>query len=336
MSGKTISPRPSPIVNGSTLLTTLYHRTFETGLPYLFFHIFNSKTLQRTKEARRRLQLALGKWCKTMKQDDEQVSAYIRNRVGILRGYGVEGQELGDIEVGLIHVPTSNSIPTLFWFFIHVFTRPDLVLEMRAEVEPIAKRGPGHVATINIDDILERCPLLISAYKEASRICNGFTCNRLALEDTTITDGHGRSYLLKKGAAVKMPAGVMHGSEDIWGEDAAAFRANRFLDKGLTSEQAKIRRAAWTPFGGGAHMCPGRNFATAEIYGFMAALLLGYNVEPLDGNWDTYKPPPMASCPQSTSVRKPEDEAAVCGTRLTRRSGWEAAQWKFISGTVTE
>ncbi|KAK6602916.1 hypothetical protein ACHAO1_011224 [Botrytis cinerea] len=323
---------PDNPIRGDELVEDVW--TFETGLPYLFFHIFNSKTLRRTKEARRRLQLALGKWCTTMKQDDEQVSAYIRNRVGILRGYGVEGQKLGDIEVGLIHVPTSNSIPTIFWFFIHVFTRPNLVVQLRAEVEPIAKRGPGHVVTINVDDILERCPLLISAYREASRLCNGFTCNRMVLEDTTITDRHDRSYLLKKGATVKMPAGVVHASEDIWGEDAAAFRADRFLDKGLTSEQAKLRRAAFTPFGGGAHMCPGRNFATAEIYGFVAALLLGYNVEPLDGNWDTYKPPPMSTCPQVTSVCKPEDEASVCGTRLTRRNGWEAAQWRFISGEV--
>lgn len=241
------------------LLIAFHYRTFETGLPYLFLHIFNSKTLRRTKEARRRLQLALGKWCSTMKQDDEQVSAYIRNRVGILRGYGVEGQKLGDIEVGLIHVPTSNSIPTLFWFFIHVFTRPSLVVRMRAELEPIAKRGPGHVVTINVDDILGKCPLLISAYREASRICNGFTCNRIALEDTTITDRHDRSYLIKKGATLKMPAGVMHASEDIWGEDAAAFRADRFLDKGLTNEQVKFRRAAFTPFGGGelrpGHIC---------------------------------------------------------------------------------
>lgn len=83
-------------------------------------------------------------------------------------------------------------------------------------------------------------------------------------------------------------------------------------------------------------MCPGRNFATAEIYGFVTALLLGYNVEPLDGNWDTYKPPAMATCPQVTSVCKPEDESSVCGTRLTRRSGWEAAQWRFISGERIE
>nr|WOK04076.1 hypothetical protein [Fusarium meridionale] len=324
--------------NGMTIDNTyLWLRNLMTvATSYLFFHIVNSKTLQRTKEARRRIQLALGKWCTNMRQDDERVSAYIRNRVGILRNYGVEGQKLGDIEVGLIHVPTSNSIPTLFWFFMHVFTRPDVVKQMRAEVEHIVQRGPDETVTVNIDDILERCPLMISAYREASRLCNGFTCNRIVMEETTITDRHGRSYLLKKGSSVKMPAGVMHASQEVWGEDAAVFRADRFLDKGLTSEQAKLRRAALTPFGGGAHMCPGRNFATAEIYGFMTALLLGYNVEPVDGKWDTFKPPAMATCPQSTSVCKPEDEASVCGTRLTRRSGWEGVQWKFVSGKVTE
>ena len=283
-----------------------HFRSFEAGLPYLFFHIFNSKTLQATKEARRRLQLALGKWCSNLDHNDDQVSAYIKNRVAVLLRYGVEGQLVGDVEVGFIHVPTSNSIPTLFWFFMYVFTRPDLVAKLRAEIEPIVEGGSGHAKTVNINDIIERCPLFISAYQEASRLCNGFTCNRVVLEDTTIMDIHDRSYLLKKGAIVKMPIGVTHSSKDIWGEDAAVFRADRFLDKELTSEQAKLRRAAYSPFGGGAHMCPGRVFAMAEIYGFIAALLVGYNVEPLDGNWDTFKPPAMDTCPASTSVCKPK------------------------------
>ena len=279
------------------------------------------------------MQLALGEYCESIKDDDADVSAYISNRVRILRQYGIEGQRVGDIEVALIHVPTSNSIPTLFWFFIYIFTHPDLVLRLRAEVEPFAERGPAgdNDVTINVDNLTERCPLLMSTYREVSRICNHFTCNRRVIKDTTITDGQGRSYVLKKGAAIQMPSYPLHSLGTAWGTDVEEFRPERFMDTGLTSEEAKLRRAAHTPFGGGAHMCPGRNFATAEIVGFVAAMLIGYHVEPADGNWDNFKPPPMAQCPMATAVCKPENEGSVFGTRVTRRSGWETAQWKFTS-----
>ena len=311
---------------------TFSFRTFETGLPLLMFHLLPSATLRETRLARRRLQLALGEFCSGMRGDDEEVSAYIRNRINILRKYGMKGQQLGDIEVALIHVPTSNSIPTLFWFFIFVFTRPELVLRLRAETEPVAEQGPGDEVTVNVDAIPDKCPLLLSCYRESSRLCNKFTCNRRVVEDTTITDKEGHSYLLKKGASVRMPAGVLHGLESAWGPDAEEFRPERFLDTGLSREEAKLRRVSHTPFGGGAHMCPGRNFASAEILGFMVSMLVGYEVAPLDGNWEKFQPPRMAPCPLATSVCKPEDEASMFGTRVTRRSGWESAKWKFTSG----
>lgn len=300
------------------------------------FHFYESSVLRETRAARRRLQLALGEWCSNMEGDDLKVSAYIRNRINILRKYGMKGQQLGDIEVALIHVPTSNSIPTLFWFFMYVFTRPDLVRQLREEVEPIVQHGSGDEKTVDVDILHDKCPLLISCYREAARLCNKFVCNRRVVEDTTITDKQGRSYLLKKGASIRMPAGILHAAGETWGADADEFRADRFLDTGLSREEAKLRRVSHTPFGGGAHMCPGRNFATAEILGFVASMAVGYEIEPVDGNWDKFKPPAMAPCPLATSVCKPVNEESMFGTRVTRRSGWESAKWRFISGKVTE
>lgn len=114
------------------------------------------------------------------------------------------------------------------------------------------------------------------------------------IRDTTIADKKGHSYLLKKGADIQMPSGVLHALENAWVPDADVFRPDRFLDTKLTSEESKLRRASHTPFGGGAHMCPGRNFASAEILGFVVSMLVGYNVEPLDGDWSKFHEPPMA------------------------------------------
>ena len=269
-----------------------------------------------------------------MDHDDEEVSAYIRFRTGVLRRYGFDNRRIGDIEVALIHVPTSNSIPTLFWFLIHVFTRPELVDRIRQECEPFAVRGPDNDVTMNIDDLNEKCPLLVASFREASRICNKFVCNRRVMEDTTISDKKGNTYLLKKGANIRMPAGTMHDEAATWGADADEFRPERFLETGLSSETAKMRRAAWTPFGGGAHMCPGRNFASAEILAFVASMAVGYKVEPRDGDWSKFKPPVMDDCPVVTSVCKPADENNVFGARVTRRPGWETVNWKFDSGKL--
>ena len=308
-------------------------RTFETGLKELFLSFYTTATLRETKNARKRLQDTLAKYCETVKDDDEEVSAYIRYRLAVLRKYGIEGQRVGDIEVALVHVPTSNSIPTCFWVFIYIFTNRDLVAQLRTEVEPVTERV-GNQVIVNVDDLSNKCPLLISTFREVSRIANKFTCNRRVVEDTTITDGQGRAYLLKKGAAIQMPSGPMHGMANVWGPDADQFRPDRFMDRGLPSKNAKLRRSAWTPFGGGAHLCPGRNFATAEILGFVTSMLLGYHVEPVDGNWENFRPPPMGQCPLATAVCKPADEGSVFGTRVTRRSGWESVEWKFTSGKV--
>lgn len=103
-----------------------------------------------------------------MDEEDEQVSASIKYRIGVLRKYGMNATRIGDIEVALIHVPTSNSIPTLFCFFIYLFTRPDLVEKLRAECEPYTEHGPNdEVVTFSCDTINKKCALLVSSYKEA-------------------------------------------------------------------------------------------------------------------------------------------------------------------------
>jgi len=45
----------------------------------------------------------------------------------------------------------------------------------------------------------------------------------------------------------------------------------------------ELRKAGYIPFGGGKHLCPGRNIAFAEILGTLAALLLGFEVRGTDG-----------------------------------------------------
>lgn len=78
------------------------------------------------------------------------------------------------------------------------------------------------------------------------------------------------------------------------------------------------------PFGGGAHLCPGRNFAFAEILGLVGALVLGYEVVGLRAENIKMGPRVLAS-----AIPKPMEDGDGGPVTLRRRKGWEDVQWSF-------
>ncbi|KAG4279565.1 hypothetical protein FPRO04_13598 [Fusarium proliferatum] len=103
---------------------------------------------------------------------------------------------------------------------------------------------------------------------------------RRILQDTSVTTPEGTTYILKEDTDLQLPAGVAHYEDSVWGADVNVFNPERFLpsSKGSTEDERK-RKAAYIPFGGGRHLCPGRNLDFAEIIGFASALLLGFEIE---------------------------------------------------------
>lgn len=136
---------------------------------------------------------------------------------------------------------------------------------------------------------------------------------------------------MKKGNVVQMAIGVGHGMEEYWGEDVDQFKPERFLGpKGESGDgpgNAKAIRAAFLPFGGGTHLCPGRQFAFAEMMAVMATLLLGFKVEPLQGTeWSL---PSFAKRSLVDAVTKPANHGDGFGMKIRRRQGWEGVRWRY-------
>ncbi|KAK3291277.1 cytochrome P450 [Chaetomium fimeti] len=180
----------------------------------------------------------------------------------------------------------------------------------------------------------ERCPLLMSCYKETQRMTVHQVSTRTVVEDTVLSDKGGREYLLKKGSVAQLVIGVGHGMEEYWGEDVDEFKPERFLaqaskkgDAGEGPGSSKAMRAAFQPFGGGTHLCPGRAFAFADMMAVMATLLLGYEIDTLDGG--EWKLPPFATRSVIDAVTKPAKHGERFGVNIRRRQGWENVQWKY-------
>ncbi|KAK4156579.1 cytochrome P450 [Chaetomidium leptoderma] len=274
---------------------------------------------------------------------EESASDFVRNRAAELREAGFPDDDVARVEIMLPFAALANTVPLLFWLFGHVFSRPELVRRLRAEVEEglvvVSGKEQGEevvVLSMTAAAMEERCPLLMSCYRETLRRTVHQVSTRTALQDTVLTDRAGREYLLKKGSVVQLAIGASHAVEEYWGPDADEFRPERFLghnsggrkaEDGDGPGSAKAMRAAFQPFGGGAHLCPGRNFAFAEMMAVMATLLLGYEVEPLEGT--EWKLPGFATRSVIDAVTKPAKHGEGFGVRIGRRQGWEGVRWRY-------
>lgn len=256
-------------------------------------------------------------------------------RAAFYRQYKISADDIGKLELALLHVSTANAIPTLFWLITFIASDPALVASLREELPSVitvseSKDGKRE-AHVDITKFDPHCPLLVSCYREVVRLVNSQLGTRRVMADTTISDGKS-TYLLRKGWDVNMPSGVSHLSTGSWGPNAASFDARRFMKldaKGTMSEKAKEEKRAYIPFGGGKHLCPGRNFAFAEILGFVAALLMGFDVKAKDGG--LIEVPEIRRAKLGEAVSKPFGKGLAMGANITRRQGWEDVVWQFTT-----
>ena len=287
--------------------------------------------MPKAYKARSALQAVTCKWySEDHDVTDRSVSSLVRNRAGALRKNGLTGSEVGKIEVILPNVATLNAVPTLYWLLLYILDRPELLTRIRAEAETaavVAHDNGRKIVTFDIAKFDTKLPLLVSCYRETMRLVNQSVSIRRILEDINVTTPEGTTYLLKKGTDMQLPAGVAHYEESVWGSDANAFDPERFLPSSKrTSDEERRRKAAYIPFGGGRHLCPGRNFASAEIIGFASSLFLGFDVEATGMAFGDMK---MLGPQLAGGTVRPEKYGAGLGAKIKRRQGWEDVKWRF-------
>lgn len=263
---------------------------------------------------------------------DPTTATVTTNRANVLTKYGFTDEEIGLFECILPIVSTLNAVPTLYWLLLYVLPHPSLIEKLREEIAAsvdISQPGSTGARTVTMDitTFETKLPLLVSCYRETLRLCNHSVCSRRILEDMTVTDQDGQSYLLKKGVDIQLPAGVTHRVTSSWGADVETFRADRFLaSTSKLTDADRTRKLAYMPFGAGRHLCPGRNFAFAEIVACAAVLLLGFDIKATGMNFEEMQ---MRGPRLSSSTVKPVDNGKGLGAKITPREGFVNVAWKF-------
>ena len=240
------------------------------------------------------------------------------------------------LEVAFLIGVLANTVPTTFWSLCHIYSRPSLLAALRAELTrtvTTTKISGKTIHTIDMALIKQRCPLLLSTYHEILRSYCALPSSRIVLEDCTVDQ-----YVLKKGTIVQIPAISLHRDPKNWGPDVAEMNFERFLScedsiKGNTAAESGMKDSrAFRAFGAAPNICPGRHFATTEILGAVASIVMRYEVVPVAkgtksaANWQIPSDNPSVFA----AVSPPLVDVEV---QFLRRDDVEAGEWRFEMGS---
>jgi len=237
---------------------------------------------------------------------DKNANQFIKGRAKVARDHNLDNTILGIFEIAMCFAPVTNVVPTVFWMLSYIYTDAELLQALREEVAILG--NPLDITK------LRSCLLLISTFQETQRLTQHGNAVRFVTADTLL-DG----YLLKEGSIIQIPFAVLNTASSTWGPDSKTFNARRFLD----SDDKKARKQGFIPFGGGRNLCPGRHLAFTETLGFVAAFVLGFDMEgaQIIGT-RTHK--------MGFGTRKPKGDLKVS---IRRREGFENVHWSFNVGS---
>lgn len=189
----------------------------------------------------------------------------------------------------------------IFWILVQVYSNPELIQKLRDEVHPFAKASqPSQVfglpepARLEINDagLVQSCPLLKACLYECLRLHSkpvsmGTVQKDLSIlespEDSRSVNGERpQSFVLEAGDSAASLSDA-HQHDPHYYESPNSFQPGRFLSSSESVQgQRTLVRGTLQPWGSGEFACPGRVFAEQQVMAFVAAILVLWDMEPVD------------------------------------------------------
>lgn len=296
-------------------------RDFESNLSILILNIVPQLTARKAFKAREKLITSFMKYYNAGGHEKSSLMTYGRWKTQLDAGATTE--DIARLESALGVGILSNTVPSTFWTLFEIYSRPKLLADLREEVQANAMHLDvsnsdtitSHI--IDLADIRDRCPLLVSTFQEALRLRSNGAPTRFVYQDVVMND----QYLFKAGAMIQMPAQSINRESSTWGSTSHQFDPSRFSVKGHSSENKRVK--GYMSFGTSPNICPGRHFASGEILAMVAMLLLRYDITPVSGRWDQ---PKLNMGAVAASVSPPAEEFRV---KFSPRQGFEGGNWAF-------
>jgi cytochrome P450 len=164
---------------------------------------------------------------------------------------------------------TASTMQSFFWLVLH---DPRIHATLVSEI--LTASGSGSLSPRITWTEAQALPYFQACLKEAMRVrpAVGVNITRLIPQGGAEIDGT----FLPAGTAVAVNGWVLHRDQKVFGEDADVYQPERWLED---EERAKKMERYMFQFGGGSHLCIGRNLALFEMNKVLPTLLRDYEIE---------------------------------------------------------
>lgn len=176
---------------------------------------------------------------------------------------------------GAIFAGSDSTASTMQSFFWLTLTAPRVYATLRAEMDAAVAAGTIPL-TGNVEwTQAQALPYFQACLKEAMRLrpAVGLNITRYAPAPDGV-EIEGRHF--PAGTRLALNGWVLHRDRAVFGDDAEFFRPERWLED---EEGARVMERYMFQFGGGAHVCIGRNLALLEINKVCPRLLRDFDFQ---------------------------------------------------------
>ncbi|KAF2176414.1 cytochrome P450 [Zopfia rhizophila CBS 207.26] len=167
---------------------------------------------------------------------------------------------------------TSISLSAILWYLLK---SPEAFGKLRAEIDDMTANG--EIADPVTFQNAQRMPYLQAVIKEALRMhpATGLPFGRVVPKRGATIAGT----FFPEGSIVGINSWVAHNNTDVFGEDAASFRPERWLQ---SEERTQKMERYYIPFGHGSRTCIGKNISLMEISVLIPQLVRAFDFELVD------------------------------------------------------
>ncbi|KAI4734550.1 hypothetical protein E4T50_14918 [Aureobasidium sp. EXF-12298] len=303
--------------NEHPFLNPEVEQAFWTWHSHLSAHIsgLNFDIFGRGYAARQKVFDAHAEYCSDIPSD---ASLLFTERWRVLLEAGISEtdciKQQATLPIGML----SNTVPTFYWTIWELYSRKDLLAEVREELKACAIIEQKEGFALNIAALKTDCSLLLSVFQETQRIRHIHAAIRKVMSDTLL-DG---KYLLRRGNYLQMPGSSIHSNTELWGPSATDFDPYRFVNQGAHASGFKQRGRDFLAWGAPPHLCPARQFAATEILILVALFVMRVDLRPVRGTWEKS---PALDFNDPVTVLNPKTDVQV---HVSVREKW-AGDWKL-------
>jgi cytochrome P450 len=164
----------------------------------------------------------------------------------------------------------------IFWSMYELGNHPKVTEKLRAEL----RDHEYTPSTLDFDGI-QKLPYLNMVYNELLRIHPPIQATaRKVIKPITLTPRDGDRVVLPIGTQVFSSIHSLHHDKHVWGDDAAAFRPDRW--EGILPNILE-NKCEYLPFLIGPRACPASNYVQVAVKSILALLLMQVDMEIVNG-----------------------------------------------------